>query len=298
MIGQWVVDAKARQMSAKTIKIYLYQLKRFQKYCDSRNIQMANADKLVISDYILTRKVKIQTIEHELNALSNYYNFLIFKDLIEINPVDAVRNHYLKRYKQDGEKETHQLISIEKAAELIRYSPDIREKAILMLLFKTGIRIGELHSLDVSDIDFADQSILLKRTAKRSNRTVFFDPECERYLRRWLAVRKDRNQMGEMALFITSWGHRLGVKSMENHIRAVATAHGVNNPDSDRLEDRFSPHCCRHWHGTYLLRSDMKREYVKWLRGDVMKDAIDIYFHIDPEDVKRQYLLHIPQLGI
>ena len=42
----------------------------------------------------------------------------------------------------------------------------------------------------------------------------------------------------------------------------------------------------------------MKREYVQWLRGDAIKEAVDIYFHIDPEDVREAYLAAIPQLGI
>jgi len=42
----------------------------------------------------------------------------------------------------------------------------------------------------------------------------------------------------------------------------------------------------------------MPREYVKWLRGDAIKEAVDIYYHIDSEDVRRSYLAHIPRLGI
>jgi hypothetical protein len=42
----------------------------------------------------------------------------------------------------------------------------------------------------------------------------------------------------------------------------------------------------------------MQREYVQWLRGDAIKEAVDIYYHIDPEDVRRSYLAHIPQLGV
>jgi len=42
----------------------------------------------------------------------------------------------------------------------------------------------------------------------------------------------------------------------------------------------------------------MRREYVKWLRGDMIKEAVDIYYHIDPEDVRNEYMTHIPQLGV
>jgi len=62
------------------------------------------------------------------------------------------------------------------------------------------------------------------------------------------------------------------------------------------LEDRFTPHCCRHWFVTTLLKAGMSREHVKWLRGDAMQEAIDIYHHIDIQDVRESYLAHVPQL--
>jgi integrase/recombinase XerD len=73
---------------------------------------------------------------------------------------------------------------------------------------------------------------------------------------------------------------------------------GLHDLTSDRLEAKFTPHCCRHWHATHLLQAGMRREYVQWLRGDKIKEAIDIYYHINPEDVRKSYLAHIPQLGI
>jgi len=42
----------------------------------------------------------------------------------------------------------------------------------------------------------------------------------------------------------------------------------------------------------------MRREYVQWLRGDAIKEAVDIYYHIDPEDVRKSYLAYIPKLGV
>jgi len=65
-----------------------------------------------------------------------------------------------------------------------------RDKAIILLLLKTGIRLGELTALDVSDVDMEGMTILLKAARKRSNRIVFFDSEAQAALRRWLSFRK------------------------------------------------------------------------------------------------------------
>ena len=53
------------------------------------------------------------------------------------------------------------------------------------------------------------------------------------------------------------------------------------------LEERFGPHCCRHWFTTHLHRAGMPREFIQELRGDVRREAIDIYDHIGREELKK-----------
>ncbi|WP_394357583.1 hypothetical protein [Methanothrix sp.] len=72
----------------------------------------------------------------------------------------------------------------------------------------------------------------------------------------------------------------------------------MHNPESERLEDHFSPHCCRHWLCTHLFRAGMRREYIKELRGDSRKEAFDLYNHIDLKELREAYLACIPQLEI
>jgi integrase/recombinase XerD len=149
----------------------------------------------------------------------------------------------------------------------------------------------------VDSISWKDQSITLKPTKKRSNRKVFFDDETAYCLKRWLEVREKRKGSDEPALFLSSHGGRLE-GGLHDVIRKAALQAGLHDAGSERMEDHFSAHCCRHWFTTYLLRAGMRREYVAWLRGDAIKEAVDIYFHISPEDVRKQYLANIPQLGV
>ena len=64
------------------------------------------------------------------------------------------------------------------------------------------------------------------------------------------------------------------------------------------MEDHFSPHCTRHWFTTHLRRAGMPREFIQELRGDQRQAAIDIYDHIDKEELRKSYLEHMPQLGL
>jgi len=72
----------------------------------------------------------------------------------------------------------------------------------------------------------------------------------------------------------------------------------LHDSKSKSIEDHFSTHCFRHWFTTHLRRSGMPREFIQVLRGDRRRDAIDIYDHIDREELRKAYLAYIPKLGI
>lgn len=73
---------------------------------------------------------------------------------------------------------------------------------------------------------------------------------------------------------------------------------GLHDPGSSRVENHFTPHCCRHWFTTMLARSGIDKDLLKELRGDARRESMDVYRHIDPEELRKAYLAHIPELGI
>lgn len=214
--------------------------------------------------------------------------------------IEEFRRHYSKRYKDCRDGNSRKLISVEEMARLINSTLDVRDRATVALLAKTGILRNELVTLGVTDVDLIENMIRLKPTGKRSNRTVFFDDETARILRRWLRTREGmkKRDKDEKALFLSSWGRRISRNDVYLTVTKAAERVGLHDPTSQRLEDRFSPHCCRHWFTTHLRRAGMRRELIQELRGDSRREAIDIYDHIDPQELKEAYLACIPQLGI
>jgi len=187
---------------------------------------------------------------------------------------------------------------VEEAAALLQSLVDLRDKTIALLLFKTGIRRGELISLDVDSVNWRDRSITFMPTKKRINRMVFFDEEAAYYLKRWLAIREGRRGSIGPALFLSTRGQRLQRSGIDAIVRRGAVLAGLHDTSSDSMENHFSAHACRHWFTTHLRRAGMPREFIQELRGDVRKEAIDIYDHIDNEELRKSYMAHIPQLGI
>jgi integrase/recombinase XerD len=87
------------------------------------------------------------------------------------NYIRGVRARYIRRYKEDSEEQKP--ISVEDMALMLNSTLDIRDKAVIALLAKTGMSRNELVTLDVSDVDLIENRIKLKPTAKKTNRTVF-----------------------------------------------------------------------------------------------------------------------------
>ena len=223
---------------------------------------------------------------------------MVWEGLSKTNPVPPFRKRYVRRYKNQPSS-VRKLPSIEETAKLINSIMDPRDKAVVTLLAKTGIRRGELITIDLNDVDWIEQCIQIKPHPKRSNCTVFFDDECARILRRYVKARESYPiQPGCKALFINARGRRLKRHGVEKVVTKYATQVGLHDPKSPRTEDHLTPHCFRHWFTTQLRRAGMRREFIMELRGDARREAVDIYDHIDRRELKKAYLAAIPQLSI
>jgi len=302
MVSGFCEDCRLRGMTEKTITGYASSLSIFLDFIRSVGVNPCNINNHVLKDFLsylkLERRIKHKTIKGYFSAISAFYDYLTFEGKTSANIILPFRKRYLKRYKENYDDPERKLLTVEEMSRLVNSIVDPRDKAIAVLLAKTGIRRGELLRIDVDDIDWEDYSITLKPTPKRSNRTVFFDDECAIVLRRWLRVREKLNPRSK-ALFISyNTLGRLSRNGAYNAVVKYALRLGFHNPDSPRLEDHFGPHCFRHWFTTWLLRNGMLREYVKELRGDKRREAIDIYHHIDEQELRRTYLACIPKLGI
>lgn len=299
LIDDFLQDLELSGKAKMTALHYGYCLRNFKAYLDGKDPLKADKDTFRgFISYLKAQDKTTKTIENYFSVLSSFYEYLAFEGKIAANPVIAVRKRYLKRYKDNDDGQARKLISVGDMANLINCTMDLRDKAVIALLAKTGIRRHELVELDISDVDLVEMRIRLKPTAKRTNRTVFFDDEAAFILRRWLAIRQDINKKGNTALFLNAEGERLNRSGVYNLVTESARRAGLHDPTSERLEDHFGPHCCRHWFCTHLFRAGMRREFIKELRGDSRKEAFDLYNHIDLKELKEAYLACIPQLGI
>jgi integrase/recombinase XerD len=268
-------DCRDRQLTDETLRRYRSSIKQYLAYLNEHGVSLVDVDKHVLREYIHERRSRgagQKTLENDLSGITGLYEWLVFEDYMERNPVPGVRKRYLRRYKLENDADVEsprRLLTVEEMSLLINSVVDTRDKAIMTLLAKTGVRRGELIAMDVEDVDWSEQSINLKRNQfkKRSGRTVFFDDETARLLKRWLSQRQ-KLDLKTPALFTGEHGERLKRNGVYSMVTKHAQRVGLHNPESPRPEDHLSPHCFRHWFTTHLRRAGMNREFVKVLCGD------------------------------
>lgn len=305
LLELFVEDCHIRGLTVETIRRYKSVTQQFLRFIADANVRAVDVDKHDLQNYIRLRRengIDQKTLENEVSGISSFYGYLAFEGYVSKNPVPEVRKRYLTPYKKEtvGDVESpRKLISVEEMSLLINSAVDTRDKAIMTLLAKTGLRRGELISLNIVDINWTEQSITLQRRQfkKRSGRTMFFDGETAKLLKRWL-IQRENLHPDSPALFLGERGGRLKRHGIYQMTVKHATAVGLHDPNSSKVEDHFTPHCFRHWFTTHLRRAGMDREFIKTLRGDRRKDAVSIYDRIDRQELRRSYLAFIPQLGL
>lgn len=305
IIEKYLLHCERQGKTSKCIEDYMSVIRIFKAYLERKRLDFLDVDgnKEILEgflDYLRKeRQVCYARIKIYFSALSHFYDYLAYNGYIKNNVVLLVRKMYVRQFKNGYVATKRKIIEVEEMSHFLNSIMSLRDKTIALVFVKTGIRRGELISIDVDDIDFSVNELTLKDSfRKRSNTTVLFDEECANILRQWIKRRKMLVPSSEKALFIGDFGGRLKRRGVYDAVVKWATRAGFNEADSDKLKDHFSPHNLRHCFTTYLMRNGMRKEYVQELRGDKRGDVIDIYNHIDERELKKAYLSAMPVFNV
>jgi site-specific recombinase XerD len=259
--------------------------------------------------------------------LHRFYAYMVQVGTFEANPMALVVEEMDERINTDP---TRRELSLSEMRAFVTSITHPLDRALLLTMLKTGVRVGELCNLDLRDLsvpltrDELDVSVrpqlngrgnaLLvaadravgdvvegeRRTAanKRKRATVIpVDDELERALVRWLAIRPDPVSRAEPLFLSTadSWGERVTPHVVHHTVETHASERGWHR-DGGGAEENVTPHYFRHFFTTHLRDRTGDRGIVKYLRGDVASDVIDTYTHNWGDRVRRTYERHIYRL--
>jgi integrase/recombinase XerC len=280
-----------RNVSAHTLRNYESDLEQFTHFLapdrKTKLPDVSEIDHLTIREWMASLhsdQKKKSSIARKLAALRTFFQFLVREGVLELNPAKLVSTPKL-------EKKLPNHLSIEEAIRFIE-SPDLdtdlgkRDRAMLELMYATGVRVAELTTLNVADVDFQNQ--LIRVTGKRRKQRIvpFGDPAGEA-IRNYLGVREKFlfnapvSKRDEDALFLNYQGTRITTRSVgrmvEKYIRICAGMHNI------------SPHALRHSFATHLLDSGADLRDIQELLGHARLSTTQIYTHVSMEKLIEVY---------
>ena len=283
-----------RNVSAHTLRNYESDLKQFFDYlAPAKQNHKRSAPSIAQIDHLTIREwlsslhsdhKKKTSIARKLAALRTFFQFLVREEVIESNPAKLVAT-------PRKEKKLPVHLSIEDAIRFIE-TPDVatdfgkRDRAILELLYATGIRVSELVGINLRDIDFKNR-LLRVFGKRRKERIVPFGEPAEKALRDYLSVREQFlmnapvTRRDAQPLILNYQGTRMTTRSVgrlvEKYIQQCAGIHDI------------SPHALRHSFATHLLDSGADLRDIQELLGHARLSTTQIYTHVSMEKLIEVY---------
>jgi integrase len=328
-VAYFIQDMTFHGKSARTREAYERVLREFESFLadpgrNPRNtaIVPADADHRDCMAWIhsLRGSVAASTVATYAGYLHRFYAYMTQVGVFDSNPMTLVMEEMDERIDTDPARRE---ISLPAMREFVADVVHPLDRAVVLTLLKTGLRVGELCNLDLQDLSLPEtremdevriragldgrgDSLYVspehsvgdvsngetrEASNKRKRSTVVpVDEELRRTLVRWLAVRPDPLSAADPLFLSTNdrWGHRLTTHMVHHLVESHARDYGWYR-DGGGAEENVTPHYFRHFFTTHLRDRTGDRGIVKYLRGDVAGDIIDTYTHNWGDRVRETY---------
>jgi integrase/recombinase XerC len=270
-----------RRLSPHTLSAYRRDLTRLGEYCDSVKIgEWPALSHQSVRHFVAWRHHKGaggRTLQRELSALRSLFNYLLREGVVGHNPgidVPAPKSEKKLPNALDVDKTTH-LVAIQGDEPLV-----LRDRALMEIIYSSGLRLAETVGLDIDSIDRHDATVRVVGKGSKA-RVVPVGREALQALDRWLKVRGQLAPLEERALFVSQRGRRLSPRSVQQRMREWGIKQGI--------EARVHPHMLRHSFASHILESSGDLRAVQELLGHADIATTQIYTHLDFQHLAKVY---------
>ena len=288
-----------RGLSENTVRVYLADLAPLRAFLAAEGLDLSEMDRKMSRSYLAWLATVARggsqgyarvSIARKLSVLRSFYRFLVQEGLFQSSPVPSGRSFRVKVEKPLpsflGQQEVMRLLDVPDDSTPV----GIRDRAILEVLYSTGVRLAEIHELDVPAVNFSRRAILVVGKGSKE-RWVLFGRPAEAALRRYLHDGRPRMASSfSPALFLNRYGVRLSRRSVEKLVRRYAGLAGT------RLE--VHPHTLRHSFATHMLEGGADLRVIQELLGHSSPSTTQIYTHVTKQEALTAYLNHHPRSDV
>jgi integrase/recombinase XerC len=273
--------ATERRLSPHTVSAYRRELAAFAKWCVRAGVaDWARIDGQQVRSFAARSHaagLKPRSVQRRLSALRTFFAFLLREGLMRHNPALDIRAP------KAGRRLPHAL-DVDQMGRLLAMPATgpqgQRDLALMELLYSSGLRLAELVSLNLADLDLEDRTVRVLGKGSKT-RIMPVGRQAVTALQGWLRQRATLAAVGETAVFITQRGRRLGARAVQLLVARRARAQG--------LPMGVHPHLFRHSFATHLLESSRDLRAVQEMLGHASISTTQIYTHLDFQHLARIY---------
>ncbi len=269
--------------SPLTCKNYQRDLQLFADYIRGKGLQhWQQVDYRTVSAFAAQRfrqGKKGNTIQRELSSIRSFYKYLIRQQIVASNPAQDVKA-------PRTDKKLPLTCDSEQIDQLLKARPDdddlrVRDLAMFELMYSSGLRLAELASLDVEQVDLQQKQMMVTGKGSKS-RYLPIGSKAIAALQKWLKRRVQYvKQPQQKALFLSKSGKRLAHRSIQSRLNQLIKAQALGM--------HVSPHMLRHSFATHLLESSADLRAVQELLGHADISTTQIYTHLDFQHLAQVY---------
>jgi len=268
-------------LSGHTREAYQRDLIVLLKFCDRHEVSSwVKLDDRQVRSFIAERHRQGaggRSLQRNLSAIRAFYRYLIKQGNVGRNPaVGVVTPKTPKRLPKTLDvDQSVQLVNIDSTNDLA-----IRDKAIIELMYSSGLRLSELVGLDIFSIDIADAIVTVVGKGNKT-RKVPVGRHAIKSIKHWLKVRPSTNLGHENALFVSRRRTRISTRSVQQRLKKWAISQG--------LATHVNPHMLRHSFASHILESSGDLRAVQELLGHADISTTQIYTHLDFQHLAKVY---------
>ncbi len=272
-----------RVLSKATISSYLNDIKIFTEFTNNKDYKKINHQDIEsFIEHLYKEKKSILTIIHYISIINLFYKFLESEKIITENPCNKISIPHKPKTlpKYLTVEEVNKLLDIE-----LNNAFNYRDKAMLELMYATGIRVSELLNLKYYEIDLNEAIIRIMGKGNKE-RIVPFGDVALKYIKIYIEnYRKKilKNKNSEY-LFINYQGNKLSRQSFFKLIKNLGIKKGITK--------NISPHILRHSFATHLINNGADLKIIQELLGHSDLSTTEIYAHLVNEKIKKDYEKH------
>ena len=271
-----------KRLSNNTLQSYRRDIMQYKNYVDMNKINYLKVSKEDIKKYLMylqDMNKKTSTISRNLASIRSFYQFLLRNKKIRIDPTEGIQSPKI-------EKKAPNILS-SKEVELLLEQPNcidlkgIRDKAMLEFAYATGMRVTEIISLDIDDVNLETGFVVCKNNGKQRSIPLgtLSLKALENYIKdaRPILIKDENNK----ALFVNINGRRLTRQGFWKIVKYYK--------DQAHINKDITPHVLRHSFATHLLQNGADLKAIQVMLGHSDISSTQVYMQFQDESLKNVY---------